>query len=88
MPEEQVTEEYAVYKREVWVQRVNVQASSLEEAVEKAGRGEGDVDENMPEYSHDLDLRTWTVAVPVCVDGLPTTVDYGFDDCTGQWKEI
>jgi hypothetical protein len=82
MPEEKVTEEYAVYKREVWVQRFNVQASSLEEAIRKAENDEGEVDEETClEYSHTLDLSLWTVQAP---DG----TEYRFNDQHQRWKKF
>lgn len=55
-----------VYKREVWIAPVEIEAESEEEALEKALDGDGDeVETNVyPEYSHTLNPETWTVGSP------------------------
>ena len=52
--------EYRIFKREVWKQRVTVEAETLAEAVAIAQSGEEDDDEHAFEYSHTMDTDTWT----------------------------
>lgn len=51
---------YRIQVREVWIQGIEVEASNLQEAIEKIKDGDGDIDENDFEYSHTLDPDTWT----------------------------
>lgn len=51
--------EYFVDIKEIHVQRIKVMASSQEEAMEKARKGDGQYYDM--EYSHTLDKDTWFV---------------------------
>lgn len=53
--------EFEVLVREVWIQRVVIEAKTQEEAIEKVREGEGINLQNGLEYSHTLDFDTWTV---------------------------
>jgi len=52
---------YIVEVREVWVQPVEVEASSEEEAKKKVQQGEGTALEDRFEFSHTLDPEYWSV---------------------------
>ena len=52
---------FIVYKREVWVQAVEIEAETVNEANHKVWLGEGNMLDNMLEYNHDLDSSLWTV---------------------------
>lgn len=47
--------------REVWVQAYNVEADSIENAIEKVGNGDCDIIEWELDYSHSLEPETWEV---------------------------
>ena len=51
---------YRVFRREVWVQPVEVEASSESEAIHKVWMGAGTVLEIQLEFSHMLGTDTWT----------------------------
>lgn len=52
---------YIVSKREVWVQMVEVDATSKEEALRLVENGGGLMLDDTLEYSHDLSTDLWTV---------------------------
>lgn len=52
---------YRVFRREVWVQPVEVKASSESEAIHKVWMGAGTVLEGQLEFSHMLGTDMWTV---------------------------
>ena len=52
---------YIVEVKEVWVQPVEVEASSPEEAKRKVQQGEGTALEDRFEFSHTLDPEHWGV---------------------------
>jgi hypothetical protein len=51
---------YRVFRGEVWVQPVEIEACSEREAIDKVWRGEGTVLDNQLEFSHMLGTDTWT----------------------------
>lgn len=52
---------FAVYVREVWVQKHLVEATDEQEAIMDVCNGMGDmVEDDGLEYSHSLDTDTWT----------------------------
>jgi len=53
---------FKIFKREVWVQRVTVEAETLAMAIEIAESGEPDDDPNSLEYSHTMAADTWTAS--------------------------
>jgi len=50
---------YIVSRFEVWIQPVEVEADSEEQAREAALRGRGVIIEELFEYSHDLQIEDW-----------------------------
>jgi hypothetical protein len=52
---------YKVLRREVWVQPIDVEASSESEAIHKVWMGEGILLDGQLEFSHILAADTWTV---------------------------
>jgi len=55
---------WEIFKREVWTQRITVEADTLAEAVKIAASVEEDDDEDAFEYSHTMDTDTWTAYGP------------------------
>jgi len=51
---------FIVEVREVWVQPVEIEAETEEEAIKRVADAEGDWD-GQAEYSHTLDPETWTI---------------------------
>ncbi len=52
---------YIVHVREVWVQSVEVEANSPEEAKQRICEGKGYTIEDRFEFSRSLEPETWTV---------------------------
>jgi len=52
---------YIVNAKEIWVQGYEVEADSMEEAIEKVKDGEANVAEELFEYSHTLGADVWGV---------------------------
>lgn len=55
---------FIVSVREVHVQMIEVEADSEIDAIERVNKGEGSALDNTLEYSHRLNVKTWTVEKP------------------------
>jgi len=51
---------FTVTKREIWIQDVEIEAESKEEAIDKVSNGSGEIIQNHVSYSHDLPIEEWT----------------------------
>ncbi len=63
-PEVNGTTEYHVNVREVYIQTYRVHAASANEAKHAVASGDGELIENLFEYSHTFDPEFWTVDNP------------------------
>jgi|FLYK01.1.fsa_nt_gi hypothetical protein len=53
--------EFIVFKKQVWVQGVRVEAEDKQEALLKVAEGGGIIDKDLFEYSHTLNFHAWDV---------------------------
>ena len=55
---------WKIFKREVWIRSVTIEAGSLAEAMKIAEDDEEDNDDGCFEYSHTRNRSTWTAIGP------------------------
>lgn len=55
------TKRYRVYTQEIWIQPIDVEASSVAEALERIAAEQGTHVHDEYEYSHMRDAATWDV---------------------------